>query len=614
LKHKGYIICSLIAALLCVASIVFLAKEISGAGQRVHTVGAVRLANFSFKIGRNFDELAASLTQYRDCRYPEREPNTSNSTYIEKFDITWSAFKSAYRNIYRYLPRTGSKVDELRAVNAAVMRDSGLGFLDKYQTDMSPEVSISCSRIGEMLSDIYTQKSQISEFAQGYFELDSKAADEQQSTIRGIYKIILFLSASFLVATFLTIALIAKTLREATESSQKSQIAREQAMVALTELRQSVDKSAAQKNFFAAASHDLRQPLHALGLYVGSLEKHVHSDQAKHILNCANLSTESLSTLLDSLLDISKLDAGIIELNYEEFAVEDLLSRLHSRFLPDAVEKGLELRCTTDDSRVHSDEQLLDRMLQNLLSNSISYTEKGIVEIACRTVAAEVTISVSDTGRGIPKQKQEAVFNEFFQLDAVSTDRGKGLGLGLSIVKRFSELLDLSLDMKSSDGEGTTFTIRLPAITQHDQIEPQTSDGSKTADLPPGLKVMLVDDDESVLDSTAIALQSRNCMVRVAEDGEGALRLCAAEAFVPDIIISDYRLRREKNGVQAIEGLRASLGKKIPAILLTGDTAVNFAADTGTGFEVVYKPVDVRGLVSRIAKLVPVLSQSKKQR
>jgi len=462
LNYKGYIVCSLIAALLCVTSIVFLAKEIRSAEQRVHSEGAVRLFNFAFKMGRNFDELAHSLTMYRDCRsFPPQPPRESSRAYVEKFDVLWSGFKNAYRNISRYWSTTGYWLDQDRADIAADIRDRGLAFLDKYKSDMQPEDSIACERIDEMLFDIYQEKDAISGFAHSYVALDSEATAEQRRGIAYLNNFILFLSASLLITMLLTAALVFKAITAAQKSYRRSEVAAAQAKVALAELRKSDDKNIAQKYFFASASHDLRQPLHALGLYLGALEKYVDSEQAEHILSRAALSTELLSAQLDSILDLSRLDTGIIKPDNSEFRLKDLLSRLHDRFQPEVVEKGLSLVCSADDSIVNTDNQLLDRILQNLLSNALAYTESGRIEISGLTVDAEVLITIRDTGKGIPELEQEVVFNEFYHL---GVSQNRGLGLGLSIVRRLSELLKLKLEMSSQEGVGTTFTLKLPVV------------------------------------------------------------------------------------------------------------------------------------------------------
>lgn len=561
-------------------------------------------------IGRNFDELARALSGYRDCRLSPGKlpPDTSNVEYIEKFDIVWSAYKSAYRNIYKHWSSTGYWLDEGRATSAARLRDSGLAFVDEYQADMSPNGSISCDRINKMLNDIFLQKESISEFAQSYFDLDNRAAAEQQEGIKKLYHSILFLALSFLATLFLTAALVYKALREAGESYHHSQVAGQKAMVALSELRESVNTSVAQQNFFAAASHDLRQPLHALGLYLGSLRRHISTDEAHHILNCATLSTESLSGLLDSLLDISKLDAGVIKSSNEEFYVHTLLSRIHRRFLPEANEKSIELVCESDDSRVFTDEQLLDRILQNLVSNALNYTEKGRVTIASTSNKDQVVITVTDSGSGIPELKQEAVFTEFYQLQNKERDRGKGLGLGLSIVRRLSDLLEIELEMESEEGKGTKFSIKLPVVkstraASRDRSVPETK--IALASNLANVKILVVDDEEDIRDSTVIVLQSWNCIVCAAEDIDGAVKIISEDGFSPDLILADYRLREKETGVQAIEALRQVLSEKIPAIIVTGDTSVDFLTRASlTNLDVLYKPVETKELLVRIARMV----------
>ncbi len=605
--------------MLCVASILFLVWEISNASQRVRTDGAIRLVSFSFKTGRNFDELANSLINYRDCQaIPNSSPlAASNKDYIEKFDIVWSAFRVGYRNIYRHWADTGYWLDESRAIKAQELSERGLTFLDKYEADMSPDGSLSCSRINEMLSDIYFQKDQLTEFSQSYFELDNRAAQEQQTSMGKLFTYIAVLGASFLLMTVITIALVYNALKYAGQSLAKSVAAEQQAINALKDLSESKDANVAQKQFFAAASHDLRQPLHALCLYIGSLQRHVKSDEAEHILKCANMSADSLSALLDSLLDISRLDAGITAVNKDEFEVADLLSRLHDRFLPEVEEKGLKFILHTDDSRVFTDEQLLDRMLQNLISNAVAYTQSGQIELCCQRAGDEVLIIVSDTGHGIPSEEHDVVFDEFYRVAGSVRDRDRGLGLGLSIVKRLGDLLEASIALESREDVGTTITIKLPVAnklalaadtnttdTEFNQVKPQPG-------IPDNLRVLVIDDVDDVRESTALLLETKGCVVNSVASAEAATLLCSTKEFEPEVVVSDYRLNGNENGMDAIKSVRSATGWQVPALLITGDTSINFATRREmVWFEVLYKPVDTRLLCERIALLARVSADS----
>ena len=217
------------------------------------------------------------------------------------------------------------------------------------------------------------------------------------------------------------------------------------------------------------------------------------------------------------------------------------MRRIHHRFLPEATEKGIQIKCSADNSLVFSDEQLLDRILQNLLSNSLAYTKEGFINIACRTINDKVEISVSDTGIGIPELKQESVFNEFYQL-GVQREKGKGLGLGLSIVRRLSKLIDAELNMQSQEGVGTTFTISLPSVNTEPATVSTACNVVPNFDLA-GLKILLVDDDEKVLESTAVLLSSEGCVLEAAGSFQTARLVVHDKQFFPEMIITDFRLQ-----------------------------------------------------------------------
>ena len=577
------------------------------------TVGAMRLVNFTFKTGRNYDELANALIGYRNCDGSMEQVTSAvdGNVYVEKFDILWSAFTGAYRNIYRHLIDSDYWLDETRALNASQVHGHGLAFLEKYEADMNPDGSITCDRINEILSDIYLQKAKISEFGQSYIELDNRAAHEQQRGIANLYSTIVILGASFLLAALVTGVLVNRALKEVSESAAKSRLAEKQALESLKNLSESKVKNLAQKQFFAAASHDLRQPLHALGLYIGSLHRHVETEEAKHVLKCANMSAESLSALIDSLLDLSKLDAGVVELNKARFVVADMLAAIHSRFLPEAEEKGLEFKLTTDGSRVFTDAQLLDRMVQNLIVNALAYTREGTITLDSRRVGAEVVISISDTGKGIPVDLQKVVFNEFYRLDENTGYQNKGLGLGLSIVKRLSELLGVPLEMQSTEKQGTSISIKVPLLVDQHQVRSSVNVEAKH-DIPAGVRVLIIDDEVEVRDSTAQALRSRGCIVRAVEDTENAISQCEDSDFTPQVIVCDYRLREVKTGVDAIKAVRRKMGREIPAILVTGDTTIKRSTARNLGnFKVLFKPISAQHLIMQLARLVDSTNKEK---
>lgn len=324
--------------------------------------------------------------------------------------------------------------------------------------------------------------------------------------------------------------------------------------------------------FLASASHDLRQPVHALELFSEALNAEKLSPRGKDTLAYLKESISSLNGLLTSLLDISRLDAGIIKPNFETLDVSVLLKRLAQNFDDISKDKGLELRIRCQQSWVYSDSALLENTLRNLLSNAIKYTKKGgiLLNCRCRKEEGEVWIEIWDTGIGISASEMNFIFDEFYQINNIERDRQQGLGLGLAIVCRETKILGHSFSMHSHEGQGSLARLKLRRIDPN-LISPQKTEETKKTDRLAGSKIIIIDDDESILVATRLVLEQWGCDIETASNLEEAISIC--KLFVPDVIISDFRLRENLTGIDVIEHLRLQLDRVVPAILITGDTA-----------------------------------------
>ncbi|MDH3343013.1 MAG: hybrid sensor histidine kinase/response regulator, partial [Gammaproteobacteria bacterium] len=303
-------------------------------------------------------------------------------------------------------------------------------------------------------------------------------------------------------------------VEQLTEQKEKSEHAR----------RVAEEANVAKTKFLAAASHDLRQPLHAIGLFLGALESRVDRDDQKTIVQKIQNSSQALSGLLDSLLDISKLDAGVIHVQPKLFYVQNLFDELEYEFEPYAAEKNLTLRFVRTKLCLFADYAILNRIIRNLVSNAIRYTNKGGVVVGCRRKEGKVILAVYDTGIGIKDNQMEEIFNEFHQLHNPERDRSKGLGLGLAIVKRMAELLEAPLITKSTPGQGSMFGIgmlRESSVGEIDNISHET-DAALFFDTK---NVLIVDDEKEILDSLSVLLESWRCKVIAASSSEEAVHL-----------------------------------------------------------------------------------------
>ncbi len=343
----------------------------------------------------------------------------------------------------------------------------------------------------------------------------------------------------------------------------------QQANGALTEARQQAERAAAERSrFLAAASHDVRQPLHALGLFIGELRERLTQTELRYTVDRIQLAADSLNELFDSLMDIAKLDAGVVQPQITDVPLGPLLQRLALESTPSALQKGLRLRVAATTGVARTDPVLIERVVRNLLENAIKYTECGGILLGTRRRAGRLRIEVWDTGVGIPDTELDRVFEEFHQLENPERDRRKGLGLGLAIVHRIAKLLDHPVIVRSIRGKGSLFAIELARGSK--QVEPPPLYLPTGLDMR-GTTVLLVDDEALVTEAVRGLLESWGCVALSATTGADAERLIG-EGATPDIVLCDYRLP-DTSGDRVILRLWELAGKRIPALLISGDTS-----------------------------------------
>jgi signal transduction histidine kinase/CheY-like chemotaxis protein len=359
-----------------------------------------------------------------------------------------------------------------------------------------------------------------------------------------------------------------------------------------------------KSRFLAVASHDLRQPLHALNLFVAQLR--AESDPAERGRLVARIDTavSAMNELFDALLDISRLDAGVLAPERAAFPVARLLERVETTFAEAARAKGLRLRVVPSDAWVRSDFVLLERILLNLVSNAVRYTARGGVVVGGRRRGERLRIDVVDTGAGIPEDQQRNIFGEFYRLSAAHADRRGGLGLGLAIVDRLAHLLDHPVDLASRPQQGSRFSVSVPLTLAAHGTADAAMPEARIADPARGKLVVVVDDDALVLEGMQGILQSWGCAVVTAGSADAALAGLADQGRGPDLIISDYHLANGETGIEVIERLRRELGAAVPAFLISGDTAPDRLREARSrGYFMLHKPVSpmmLRAVLNRL--------------
>jgi signal transduction histidine kinase/ActR/RegA family two-component response regulator len=359
-------------------------------------------------------------------------------------------------------------------------------------------------------------------------------------------------------------------------------------------LEQASESNRAKTQFLAAASHDLRQPLHSMNVLVAALTLRELDGRSREIVGLLDSVNQTLSKQLDGLLDISKLDAGAIRPELSVHRLDQLVASHHAAMAPVARERGLKF--TLDIAEPASglvDGPLLTRALSNLTDNAFKFTRRGgAVSLSLRREQGQAVLAVTDDGIGIAQDEQERVFREFYQVGNTERDRAKGLGLGLSIVRRLCGLLGVDLRLASQPGAGTTVTLRLPEVAAVQTV----ATTSMKAGVPKGLTVLVVDDEPMVRDSMRLLLSELGCTVLLADGTEQATRAAAAQRI--DAVLSDYRLREGDSGLQVMRAVQ-NMHPGVRAALVTGDTAPDRIRDAeSVGVPLLHKPVTLADLLS----------------
>jgi len=364
--------------------------------------------------------------------------------------------------------------------------------------------------------------------------------------------------------------------------------------------------SRAKTRFLASASHDLRQPVHAMILFVSALARRQAEDaQSQDLVAKIDKSLDSVKGLLDSLLDISKLDAGIVHVRQERLDARALLDQVVNEFAGEAEGKSLHFRAAGQSTFVNTDLVLLGRVVRNLTANAIRYTDKGGVLIAVRKRGNTARIEVWDSGIGINDEDQQEIFQEFFQLRTVSDDQQGGLGLGLSIVQRTCDLLQCNLQVISALGRGSRFVVTLPLAADQTHTPVRADPGAAEVVMRDDqAHILLVEDDPLSADAMKGLLESWGYKCALAERLDAVAGAMAALEGRVDLVISDYRLPDGETGDVAAAEIRSQLGEEIPVLVVTGDTGPDRLSDLrGTGFDLLHKPVqpaELRAIVRHL--------------
>jgi signal transduction histidine kinase len=407
-------------------------------------------------------------------------------------------------------------------------------------------------------------------------------------------------------AAALATAAVGLLLHDRWRRSQLAMMQRDDRIRSLEQACEAAERADQEKSrFLAIASHDLRQPVHALGLFAATLEKRLQGSDEEPLVRNVMRSIDGLERSFNAMLDISRLDAGTVEPNIQQFPLRDVFRRLHMHYAGQAEAAGLGLRFSPGGKSVSSDPQLLERILGNLIQNALKYTEQGGVVVVARSTATHTNLEVWDTGVGIRGPELPRIFEEFYQVGHGERSRSQGLGMGLAIVKRLAHLLGYRLTVVSRPGRGTMFRLSIPVGGL-----PEIQDVTAAADtLPMSVmqprSVLVIDDEEPIREGLRILLEEWGYCAVVAASAAEAEHTVQALQAPPDLILSDLHLGEGPDGIAAIEAVRQRLGHEVPAILVTGDTShQELRRCTESGHTVLFKPLQARKLFNVLRGMV----------
>jgi two-component system CheB/CheR fusion protein len=387
---------------------------------------------------------------------------------------------------------------------------------------------------------------------------------------------------------------------------------RKHAAKALEEAKLDADlANVAKSRFLAAASHDLRQPLQSLAFLQGLLAKAVQGDREKELVKRLEQTLGAMSSMLNTLLDINQIEAGVVRPEVVSFPISDLLQRLRDEFTYHAQAGGLDLRVVGSSASVRSDPRLLELMMRNLISNAIKYTPKGCILVGCRRRNGLLSIEIWDTGIGIAEADQQAIFSEYHQVGNAARERSRGMGLGLSIVQRLGGLLGHRVLVRSRPGKGSVFAIEVPVPKAHGGSKPLVQmaggmDREPDAEIRRKGKVLVIEDDPEVRDLLVLLLRGEGHRVAIATEAAGALDFIARGGLRPDVILTDYNLPGGMSGLEAVAKIRDRLHHQLPAIVLTGDISTETLRQAAAQDCIqLNKPVKLPDLAQLIQTLLP---------
>lgn len=586
----------MLAALICLLAVIAVTFQLNSARKKLQQFepGAF---NYVLQADSTLDKFSVTLDHYQTA-WPSDQRAKIWEELSLRYDLLWGAF-----SVFK-VPAPGQQEELAGTIE---LREEARVFLDEYESffEFKAPLKIDEKTYSSVTRKVSSLQRKIHNMGTKYFVASADFGDDLSSRISDLYQYLIFSGVLMLLTGTLLIFQLFRFFNRADKLHQASVKAEVTLSKALDDVRSGKREIRARNNFLAAASHDLRQPLHAIGLFIGSLEARLSDPTSVDILSKVKSSTAALTQMLGSMLDISKLDAGVVNVCPTHFQLANVLDTIEVELQELAEQKQVDIRVDSDGANLYTDPVLLGRILRNLAENALVHSNSKTLVLDSTIQGDQVVLQVSDDGDGIPKAEQEIIFTEYYQIHSPERDRSKGLGLGLSIVYRLCRLLDIKLDLNSGLEKGTTFSLTIPVGQPAVQTKSDQFTRGKIIRHLKDAIVLVIEDEREVREGMKLILEEHYCQALLAESGDEALALINHQKIVPDILVVDYTLREGKTGTEAIESIRDELNQDVLAIIVTGDTSPDRVMEMAeSGIAMLHKPVSPDELLQRIGDLL----------
>lgn len=601
--ERMFISISVAAAITCAAILIVLMVQMDRTRAQLAADGVLEF-NFVQQLDHNFDTFANAANDLRIARADGADinaPLTSSSELVRRFDVLYSTVPGIDDRW------TGSLQDE-PTMPITTLR------VTEFVANNEDRVVAGAVLANEELDQLATQGKQLAvaiyELGLVMYQRKSALRDEIGARMDWLTRASWFFGSTLLLAGLTLYLLLTRSSRRATQLFREARSTQTQLETALEEVTSSDIQRKSRNAFLAAATHDLRQPIQAVQYLLAALDAHVSTDRGRDILTTTGRSTDSAQRMLNDLLDVSRLDDGVLRPGPGSVELDSVLEHLRGTYRAEAEDRGLSLVIPETDVWVHTDPKFLERILGNLVGNALAHTSEGTISVRTQSDPdGTTTLSVEDTGSGIPADEIESIYHEYYQVGQNGTAQTgqlngstAGMGLGLCIVRRLTRLLDIPIHVSSTVGEGSRFWVVLPTVTPlHGSTAERYAKRDEHDDRLDGLAIMIIDDEPAVRHGMHVLLEQHGCDVLPASDIEEAKGLLIQTASVPDLILADYQLLNGATGVDAIDIVRDEVNEDVPAILITGDTSPQRATEArALELGLLHKPINKSELFSAI--------------